>query len=447
MAAQSAGGKFSPASFFDQNAYTPLFASEDGSVCAGFGTVSGQSVYAVWQNGEPLGYAEVNIHIQTLELAAKTGSPVVSFYNAKGAQLEEGLQALAAASSLSEAVARLSGVVPQISVVTGICGASNAMAAASSDLVILCKEAEFFLTPAFISRAKGDSFAAAGTAKAATEAGIAAFVCDDAEQAFLQVGKLLALLPANNLAPACEFAFSAPTSTLSMQNYSADAAVASIADTDSALELYVGFGDGAKVFLATIDGSPVGLMATEGETISLTHKDTAKIARFVRFCDAFSLPIVSLLHSAGFAQSATEDVAGNIREAARLAATYADATTAKISVIAGKAVGTLYTALGNADLTIAVNGCVLSPVEPSAAVSVLQREEIEASGANIETETATRAKAWAAENASAKAAQRAGLADIVTEAASLRSSICSALTILATKRVQRLPKKHGNMPL
>ncbi len=448
MAVQSAGEIFSPATLFDQDGYTSLFAYEGASVCAGFGFVNGQGVYAVWQNGDPLGCRDVEVHTKTLKLAAKTGNPVVTFYNSKGSLLEEGQAALAAASALSQAVSRLSGVVPQISVITGVCGASNALAAAGGDLVVLCKEAQFFLTAPFTSSANGDKLPDAGTPQAAVRAGIAALVCDEKEEAILQVAKLLALLPQNNLAACADFVAATPSqTTLSMQTYSAQAAAKAIADTDSALELFSGFGNGAKVFLATAHGMPVGIVATEGEKSTLCQNDSAKIARFVRFCDAFSLPILSVLNSAGFEKSTSEDVAGNLREVSRLAATYADATTAKIAIVAGRAVGTLYTALGSADVTIAVEGCVLSPVEPSAVVSVLQRSEIEESGANIETETTRRAKIWATECASATAAQNAKLADVVSDFASLNGTVEATMAMLASKRAQRLPKKHGNMPL
>ncbi len=447
MAVQSAGGAAFPETLFDQSTFTPLFATEGGPVCAGFGFVSGQGAYAVWQNGKPLGAADIDIHVKTLELAAKTGSPVVSLYDAKGALLEEGALALSAAARLSAVSARLSGVVPQIAVVTGVCGASNALAAAGADFLVMSEDAQFFLTPPFLSAANGDKLPGAGGAEAAVQAGLAAKVAENAEEAVRFAARLLALLPQNNLAAPASFDHSPASAALNPAVANAEAAVAALADEGSANELFAGFGKGARVYLATLSGAVVGLVATEGEKVPLCHKDSAKIARFVRFCDAFSIPVVTVLNTAGFAQSASEDVAGNLREAARLAGTYADATTATVAVVCGKAVGAAYTALGGADLTIAVEGCVLAAAEPTAVASVLYHEEIESSGKNIETETAARAKAWAAEEAGAPAALRAGLADFTATGASLRGTVAAALDILATKRTQRLPKKHGNMPL
>ena len=144
--------------------------------------------------------------------------------------------------------------------------------------------------------------------------------------------------------------------------------------------------------------------------------------------------------------SATDDIAGGIREAARLAGTYADATTARVCLLAGKAVGPVYTALAAADWKIAVRGCVVAPLEPAAAVSVLDKEEIDASD-NIAAATNARAAAYAKDVCSADAAVAAGAADTACDPAGVRAAVVAALDMLRTKRAARLPKKHGNMAL
>ena len=171
-----------------------------------------------------------------------------------------------------------------------------------------------------------------------------------------------------------------------------------------------------------------------------------EIARFVRLCDAFSVPVVTVVDTEGFVPSVSDDIAGGIREAARLAATYADATTAKVALLSGKAVGPVYTALANADLKIAVNGCTVSALEPNAAVSVLYKAEIDASD-NIIAATKAKAAAYTAEVCSAASAVAAGAADMSCDAANVRASVVAALELLSTKRAARLPKKHGNMAL
>lgn len=447
MAQDKKGAADLLAALYDNGAYTPLFATGESEIEAAFGLVGGQPVYAVCQNGGAVTSADVKRARKTLNLAAQTGNPVVTFYNSKGAKLEEGLQSLKAAAKLNAASAKLSGVVPQIAVVVGVCGASSALAAVGADLCIMTKDAELFMTAPFLSAAAGDKAAGAGTAQQAAESGLAAIVAEDAQAAVKEAAKLLMLLPGNNLSAPASFEYSAPATVLETAKYNGVAAVAAIADTGSDVELFKGFGKGVVTSLATVSGAVVGIVATNGEDTFMGRYCTARTARFVRMCDAFSIPVVTIVNTGGFEVSSTADAAGNIREAARLAATYADATTAKVAVITGKAVGTAYTALAGADLTIAMEGCVVAPVEPSAAVTILHKEAIAASGNSIEAETAALVKTYIAQHAGAGALAQAGLADFTATPATLRASVASALDILATKRTQRLPKKHGNMAL
>ena len=252
----------------------------------------------------------------------------------------------------------------------------------------------------------------------------------------------MGLLPANNLTGPAIFEFEQPTSVLSA-GAAPEKAAAALIDKDSAVELYAGFGKHVYTAFATIGGNAVGIVAT-GET--LCHNCVAKASRFVRLCDAFSVPVLTIVNTNGFAPSTTDDIAGGIREAARLAATYADATTAKVALLSGKAVGPVYTALANADLKIAVNGCTVSALEPNAAVSVLYKAEIDASD-NIIAATNAKAAQYTAEVCSAANAVAAGAADMTCDAANARASVVAAFELLSTKRAARLPKKHGNMAL
>ena len=403
MASKSNKGEIL-AKFFDDGEYTALFA--DGAVSAACGYAAGQQAYAVYQNGEAVSVKDVEKNIKVLEMAAQTGCPVVTFYNSVGAKLAEGLDVLTASAKLNATIAKVSGVIPQIAVVTGVCGGTSALSAANADVCVMAEDAELFFTAPFTSAAKGDKVPGAGTAEAAAKAGVAAIVAANAEEA-------------------------------------AEKAAAALIDKDSAVELYAGFGKHVYTAFATIGGNAVGIVAT-GET--LCHNCVAKASRFVRLCDAFSVPVLTIVNTNGFAPSATDDIAGGIREAARLAATYADATTAKVALLSGKAVGPVYTALANADLKIAVNGCTVSALEPNAAVSVLYKAEIDASD-NIIAATNAKAAQYTAEVCSAANAVAAGAADMTCDAANARASVVAAFELLSTKRAARLPKKHGNMAL
>ena len=429
------------AKFFDDGEYTALFA--DGAVSAACGYAAGQQAYAVYQNGEAVTVKDVEKNIKVLEMAAQTGCPVVTFYNSVGAKLAEGLDVLTASAKLNAQIAKVSGVVPQVAVVLGVCGGTSALSAANADVCIMAEGAELFFTAPFTSAAKGDKVADAGSAAAAAKAGVASIVATDAAEAAEKAAHIVGLLPANNLTGPAIFEFEQPTAVLAAGAEPAKAAAAVI-DKDSAVELYAGFGKSVYTAFATIGGNAVGVVATGKQ---LCHNCVAKASRFVRLCDAFSVPVVTIVvDTEGFVPSVTDDVAGGIREAARLAATYADATTAKVAVLAGKAVGPVYTTLAAADLRIAVTGCTVSALEPSAAVSVLYKDEIDASD-NIIAATKAKTAAYTAEVCSAASAVAAGAADMSCDAANVRASVVAALELLSTKRAARLPKKHGNMAL
>ncbi|MEG1011100.1 MAG: carboxyl transferase domain-containing protein [Ruthenibacterium sp.] len=435
-------GKDVLAKFFDEGAYTTLFA--DSAVKAAFGSANGQPVYAVCQTGAAVAAKDVQKAVKVLDMAAKTGNPVVTFYNSNGALLTEGLAALTASASLSAAVARLSGVVPQIAVVTGVCGAGSALAAAAADICIMSKEGELFLTSPFTSAANGDKLANAGSAEFAAKAGVASIVVEDAQAAAVKAAEIIGVLPANNLTGPAVFEATAPKGSYTLSKYDAKAAADTVIDADSNIELYEGTGKNIYTALATVAGSVVGVVATSDEGIC--HTCASKAARFVRLCDAFGIPVITIINTDGFAKSSSEDAAGGLRVAARLAGTYADATTAKLAVITGKAVGTAYTALANADLTIAVNGCTIAPVEPATAAAILYKDELDA-GTGIAADTAKKAADYAANVCSAAAALEAGVADFAVSPEQLRGTVVAALDMLSTKRDQRLPKKHGNMSL
>ena len=442
--AKATSGKDVLATFFDEGVYSALGECAQGAVKVAFGSANGQPVYAICQNGAAMSAQDVEKVVKALELAAKTGNPVVTFYNSVGSKLEEGLGTVKAAAAVNAAVAKLSGVVPQIAVVTGVCGASYALAAAAADVCIMSEEGELFLTAPFTSAAKGDKVEGAGKAAFAAKAGVAAIVVKDAEAAAAKAAELIGLLPSNNLAGPALFETAEPAAALNLAKYKAADAVAAVVDADSAVELYAGYGKNVATALAAVGGSVVGVVATEKDV--LCRACVSKAARFVRLCDAFSIPVITLINTEGFAASCSEDAAGGLREAARLAGTYADATTAKIAVVTGKAVGAAYMALAAADATIAVKGCVIAPVDPETAVSVLYKDELNA-GSNIAADTVKKAAAYAAEVCSADAAVAAGIADFAVDAASVRATVVAALDMLSTKRTQRLPKKHSNMSL
>lgn len=440
MAANRPGKAQVLAEFFDDGVFSPLFS--EGVCSAAYGCANGQPVYVLFQDGGAVGVKDIEKNIRVLELAAETGNPVVTFYDSTGAKLEGGLDLLNANARLTAQIARVSGVVPQIAVVTGVCAGSAAINAAAADVCVMSKDAELFLTAPFNS---ADKVKNAGSAEFAAKAGVAAVVAEDDLAAARAAARIAGLLPSNNLSGPAVFDFDAPETSLNLAKYDAKSAAASVADADSLVELYDGYGKNVFTALGTLNGNPVGIVATE--KAALCHRCTAKAARFVRLCDAYSVPVVTIVNTEGFVKSESDDEAGGIRQAARMAGVYAEATTAKVAILAGDAVGPVYTVFAaSADWRIAVNGCTVAPLAPETAASVLYKDEIFASD-NIVNATKAKAAAYAKDVCSAEAAVRNGAADLAVNAADARAAVVQALDMLASKRAVRLAKKHGNITL
>ena len=232
MAAKKAGREQILAHFFDDGAYTRLFA--EGAVSAAYGCAMGQAAYVVCQDGGPVDVKDIDKTIRVLEMAAETGAPVVTFYDSIGAKLEAGLDLLTANSRLMAEIARVSGVVPQIAVVTGVCAGSSSVCAAAADLCIVADDAEVFLTAPFTSE---DKVEGAGTEAFAAKAGVEAAHAKDALEAAKLAAKLVGMLPGNNLAGPAVFDFAAPKAVLDLSKYAPAEAAAALADADSLVEL------------------------------------------------------------------------------------------------------------------------------------------------------------------------------------------------------------------
>ena len=223
-------------------------------------------------------------------------------------------------------------------------------------------------------------------------------------------------------------------------------AVKAIADASSVLLLQKEFGKGVVTALGTLAGSTVGFAATKGK--KLTSDDSAKLARFVRTCDAFSIPVVTLVNTDGFVPSSKAELAGSIRESAKLAHAYAEATCPKIALITGDAVGSAYIALAgkgaNADMVMAWPSAMISALAPDAAVEILWHEKLaglDKAGREQLTEEYKNTLASPLE------AAKNGYIDQIFEPDQTRAYLIGALDMLSGKRVSKMPKKHGNMPL
>ena len=425
------------ANLFDEGMYTEIDAGvkngEDyAGVVTAYGYVDGSPVYAFSQDKSVKGGAVSKQHAAKIckiyDLASRTGMPVVGIYDSNGVFIDDGAEAIKAYSDMLMWTNNLSGVVPQISVIVGTCAGSSAMVACTADFVVVTEEAELYTTVG--KEVKGEDAVTNGTATLSAK---------NDKEAMDAVKKLIAMLPANNISAIPMFEFS---ETGKAANGLANDVAEAIADSDSIVELSGGFGTAAYTAIATIGGSAVGIVATNKIAEKLTSDDCVKLARFVRTCDAYTVPILTIIDTEGFDNDAC------VRDMAKLANAYAEATTLKISLVTGKAYGAAMAALGagNADVTYAYADAVISPIAPVTAVEFLWHDKLKGA-TDLAAERNKLAVQYADENASAFDAAAKNCVDDIITAEEARVKVMSTLEVMSGKRMtKRLPKKHSNMP-
>ena len=460
IAKQHADGKSTAreraAKLFDAGSFMEIDAlREDSHLVAGCGTINGQAVYCFAQDyassGGAMTKAQAEKIQKTLRMAQVTGSPVVALLDSAGVKLEEGMDALPAYAGILGALARLSGVCPLISCVMGPCRGLAAMMTQLTDINIQVKKTgEIALhTAQVMNSEKGREKTPQQLFGAETmdAQGAAALTADTEEEAAALISSLIDLLPACNMEDA-PLAEGEDLNRLTVIDNPEDVSslMADLADSGMLIELYKGYGAAMRTALCRIGGRTVGLVANDHAVDGgrLTSQDSRKAARFVRLCDCYQIPVVSLVNTDGLTVPLCGHQGALLRGAADLLYAYAEATSPKVAVMTGSAVGAAYVAMGGksiADMSYAWPTAVISPLTKEAAVQTLNGEELNA-GESREALEEQYAEAFGALNAA-----KAGIVDDVIEPRETRKYIIAALELLASKRDVNLPKKHGNLPL
>ena len=411
----------------DEDTFTELdkFLSADGavsSVAAGFGTINGATVYAYAQDVSVKGGAvdkSAALKIRKIyELAAKNGAPVVAFFDSKGGDINEGMEVLADYGEIIRASAAISGVVPQIAVINGVCAGAAAVIASMADVTIMTEKAELFLNAPF--NTPDGKLEGAGKAANAAKSGVADIVAKDDADAVAKAKKLAAILPANNISLAGNDDFADNDAAVTANLKSADL-VSALTDKGSVVELGAEFGTAAYTAFASINWGTVAVVTTD-RAAKLTAADCAKIARFVQLADVFSIPVVTVVNTEGFEPSSGAELAGSVRDAAKLAQVYASATTTKINLITGKAFGAAYAAFDSADITYAWENAAIAPMSPEALKVFM--------GGEADT-TPFRAASL-------------GMIDGVVAVEDTRQAVATAVDLCSSKRVVAPTRKHVN---
>ncbi|TBW33566.1 acyl-CoA carboxylase subunit beta [Siculibacillus lacustris] len=441
-------------------------------VVVGTGYVGGRLVSAFSQDftvvGGSLGKMHAKKIVMLMQAAAKLGSPIVAFKDSAGARIQEGVDALSGYGDVFYQNVYLSGVVPQIAVVCGPCAGGAAYSPALMDFIIMTrKNAYMFITgPEVIKAVTGKAVTMDEVGSADMHASVSGnvhFLAEDDTDAVRIVHKLLSYLPSNNSedpphhpSPAISLAEDDGMRALipddSQKPMDVRGVIEHIVDPGEFFEVHRSFAENLIVGFARIEGMVVGLVANQPAVrAGALDMDAAdKGARFIRFCNAFNIPLVTLVDVPGFLPGVEQERGGIIRHGAKLLFAYASCTVPKVTVILRKAYGGSYLAMCSqemgADFVFAWPTAEIAVMGAEGAIKVLYSKELKAAE-DPKAKVRELAAAYRAEFASPYMSAGNGYITDVIDPAITRSTIALSLRKALTKRELRPPKKHGNIPL
>ncbi len=441
-------------------------------VVTGWGTVDARQVFVFSHDasvfGGSLGEVFAEKVCKVMDLAVKTGCPIIGINDSGGARIQEGVVSLAGYADIFHRNVAASGVVPQLSVVVGPCTGGAVYSPAITDLIFMVRHAGYmFITgPDVVRVTTGESvtFETLGGADVHNQrSGVAHFDADNEDEAFAQVRRVLGFLPPNSTEPA-------PTVPANDDPHRADAALQTIVpdnpnhpyDIRDVINRVVDDGDFVEVMpfhannivvgLARLAGQPVGVVGNQPRVLAgaLDIDASVKAARFVRFCDAFNIPLITFVDVPGFLPGTEQEYGGIIRHGAKLLYAYSEATVPKLTVITRKAYGGAYDVMCSkhigADYNIAWPGAEIAVMGPQGAVSIIFKREI-AQAADPAARTAELVASYRDQFANPYYAAERGYIDDIVEPKHTRAALVDALAMCRTKQVERPRRKHGNIPL
>ncbi len=441
-------------------------------VVTGWGTVDGRKVFVFAHDfrvyGGSLGEVFATKIHTLMDLAAATGAPVIGLNDGGGARIQEGINALAGFGGIFARNVSLSGVVPQISVILGPCAGGAAYSPALTDFVFAVKDrTNLFVTgPDVVEAVTGEKTTReelGGAVTHATRTGVASFLAEDEHICFDDVRYLLSFLPSNNqedppYVPATDHPSRRCDELLDIvppepnRAYDIRDVIEVVVDDGEYLELQALWGTNVVCALARLDGHAVGIVANQPAALAgaLNIDAAEKAARFVRTCDAFNIPLVTLVDVPGFLPGIDQERAGIIRRAAKLLYAYCEATVPRVQVVLRKAYGGAYIVMDSkslgADLSFAWPSNEIAVMGADGAASIIFRKELAAA-----PDPAQRRAELVAEYAEKLmtpyiAAER-GMVDDVIDPRETRAILIQSLEMLRSKHAQSPRRKHGNIPL
>jgi propionyl-CoA carboxylase beta chain len=446
----------------------------DGFV-TGFGLIHGRLVYVFAQDftvfGGSLSETNAKKIVKIMDLALKTGAPVIGLNDSGGARIQEGVLSLAGYADIFLRNTLSSGVVPQISAIMGPCAGGAVYSPALTDFTFMVEGVSYmFITgPDVIKTVTHEDVTKEALGGAMTHnsvSGVAHFLAHDDRECLAMLRELMSYLPQNNLDGPARIACTDPADredpaldTLvpesSNQPYDMKDVIRRVADHGRFFEVHEHWAKNIVIGFARMDGRVVGVVANQPAFLAgcLDIDSSVKGARFVRFCDAFQIPILTFEDVPGFLPGTAQEFGGIIRHGAKLLYAYAEATVPKVTVIARKAYGGAYCVMGSKHLRTDVNlawpSAEIAVMGPEAAVGIVYRRELAAASTPEEQEAVRQAKTAEFRDRFANPFVSAehGFVDDIIEPRQTRPRVIRALRLLETK-VDTMPrKKHGNIPL
>lgn len=442
------------------------------SVVTGWGTVNGRLVYTFSQDftviGGSLSEAHAQKIIKIMEMALKTGAPVIGLNDSGGARIQEGVVSLGGYADIFLRNTMNSGVIPQISIIMGPCAGGAVYSPALTDFIIMVKDTSYmYITgPDVVKTVTHEDVTheeLGGAMVHATKSGVCHLVADNETQALLLARELLSFIPQNNMedppfVPTTDDPLRADVELDSIipdnpnKPYDMKDVIRRVVDDGHFFEVHEFFAANIVVGFARLGGHSVGIVANQPQVLAgvLDIDASEKAARFIRFCDAFNIPIVTFVDVPGYMPGTQQEYAGIIRAGAKLLYAYCEATVPKLTVTTRKSYGGAYCVMSSkhirGDLNLAWPTAEIAVMGPDGAVSIVFRRELD------EAEDPVAKKAELVEDyrqkfASPYVAAEHGFIDDIIEPRDTRARLINGLEVFQNKRDSNPARKHGNIPL
>lgn len=440
------------------------------AVVTGYGKVDGRQVFAFAQDFTVFGGSLSEVVGQkickVMDLAGKTGCPIVGLNDSGGARIQEGASSLAAYGDIFSRNTLYSGVIPQISVILGPSAGGAVYSPAITDFIFMVKGiGQMYITgPDVVKAVTGEQVTheeLGGADPHSTKSGVAHFVSSSESDCLDDVRRLLGFLPSNNLSDPPQYDIGHIQSDPELRYIVPDEAnrpydirsvINKIIDESDFMEVQSDYAQNVVVGFARMNGSTVGIVGNQPAYLAgvLDINASSKAARFVRFCDCFNIPLVTLVDVPGFMPGVDQEYGGIIRHGAKLIYAYAEATVPKITVILRKSYGGAYIVMSSkhlrSDINLAWPSAEIAVMGPDGAVNIIYRDEISKSDAPEATRQEL-IEDYQHRFTNPYTAANRGYIDDVIDPADTRIRVIDALNMLASKRESLPSKKHGNIPL